>query len=163
MEVKSDATTLQSQRRWTQKGIIMKFILDFQAVLVIRWNIFWNRHLYYTAPLYHWALGPTVWSWREKGKGETTFSFFSPYRMWYTSLCTYDLFLGTYNLASLEMTDPRKSRSFMSSCQQQACNMKMWRRKYHDLLLDDSYGVCCQQMTLRETIIFMSNSRHTYF
>lgn len=34
MEVKSDATTLQSQRRWTQKGIIMKFILDLQAVLV---------------------------------------------------------------------------------------------------------------------------------
>lgn len=67
-------------------------------------------------------------------------------------------------LLSLEMTDPRKSSSLMSRCQQQTCNMKMWRENYHDLLLDDSYGVCasCQQMTLRETIIFVSNSRHSY-
>lgn len=137
MEVKSDATALQNQRRWTQQGIIIKCILDLQAFLVSRCNIFQNRHLYYTAPLYHLSLRAYCMKLKGGREGRNNILASLTHIECDTHPCVPIIcFWERITLLSLEMTDPRKSSSLISSCQQQMCDMKMWREKYHDLLLD---------------------------
>lgn len=113
---------------------------QMQAFLVSRCNIFQNRHLYYTAPLYHLSLRACCMKLKGGREGRNNILASSAHIECNTHPCVPIIcFWERIALLSLEMTDPRKSSSLMSSCQQQMCDMKMWREKYHDLLLDDSY------------------------
>ena len=109
-----------------------EFILDVQAFLVSRWNIFWNTHLYYTAPLYYLSLRAYCMKLKGQREGRNNISASSAHIECDTHTCVPMIcFWEHITLLSLEITDSRKSSSFMSSCQQQTCNMKMWRKKYH--------------------------------